>query len=255
MKGIVRQCHDALRLRRGFGPDDGGAPPVQRQDGERTRRQKVLFGAAVMIALVRDIDDDGRLAVIPAMGGDAGAGRIVERAPSAATRSRASDRAVLECAPSGRRRGQNLATAALAADARLARLCSERIDEMPVLDHVGERLARLDFAGEGEEDRPHRVAEPAVGDDHVEDRLRPRRPSPRRRASRTAAAPPRRSPRRVRRSPRLCPARDPRPRQRTRSSPWRNAMASVSPAKPPPAISTSTCYASCSYPSTTIRRA
>ena len=43
---------------------------------------------------------------------------------------------------------------------------------MPVLDHVGERLARLDFAFEGEEIRAHRVGEPAVGDDHVEDRLR-----------------------------------------------------------------------------------
>ena len=36
---------------------------------------------------------------------------------------------------------------------------------------MGERLAWLDLAGEGEEDRPHRVVEPAVGDDHVEDRL------------------------------------------------------------------------------------
>ena len=33
----------------------------------------MLLGAAVMIALVRDIDDDGRLAVIPAVRGDAGA--------------------------------------------------------------------------------------------------------------------------------------------------------------------------------------
>ena len=37
---------------------------------------------------------------------------------------------------------------------------------------MGERLARLDFAGEGEKHRPHRVVDPAVGDDHVEDRLR-----------------------------------------------------------------------------------
>ncbi len=36
---------------------------------------------------------------------------------------------------------------------------------------MGERLTRLDLAGEGEEDRTHRVAEPAVGDNHVEDRL------------------------------------------------------------------------------------
>ena len=48
----------------------------------------------------------------------------------------------------------------------------KRSDQMPVLDHVGERLARLDLAGEGEKDRPNGVAEPAVGDHHVEDRLR-----------------------------------------------------------------------------------
>src|SRR5579863_6869569 len=36
---------------------------------------------------------------------------------------------------------------------------------------MGERLAWLDLAGEGEKDRPHRIVEPAVGDDHVEDRL------------------------------------------------------------------------------------
>ncbi len=35
-----------------------------------------------------------------------------------------------------------------------------------------ERLAGLDIAGEGQEGRAHRVVEPAVGDDHVEDRLR-----------------------------------------------------------------------------------
>ena len=44
--------------------------------------------------------------------------------------------------------------------------------ERAALDHVGEGLAGLDLAAEGEEDRTHRVAEPAVGDDHVEDRLR-----------------------------------------------------------------------------------
>ena len=36
---------------------------------------------------------------------------------------------------------------------------------------MGERLAFLDFAGEGEKNRPHRVVEPAVGHHHVEDRL------------------------------------------------------------------------------------
>jgi len=60
-------------------------------------------------------------------------------------------------------------------DANLAGFRRQGIDQQPVLDHMGERLTRLDLAGEGEESRPHRVAEPAVGDDHVEDRLRLRR--------------------------------------------------------------------------------
>ena len=37
-------------------------------------------------------------------------------------------------------------------------LVHQRREQRPVLDHVGERLARLDVAVEGEEDRPHRVA-------------------------------------------------------------------------------------------------
>ena len=48
----------------------------------------------------------------------------------------------------------------------------QRIDQMAVLDHVGERLARLDIAGEGQEDRTRRVFQLGIGDDHVEDRLR-----------------------------------------------------------------------------------
>jgi hypothetical protein len=57
-------------------------------------------------------------------------------------------------------------------DADLFRLRGQRGDERTVLDHMGERLAGLDLAGEGEEHRPHGVVEPAVGDHHVEDRLR-----------------------------------------------------------------------------------
>ena len=33
----------------------------------------MFFGAAVMVALVTDGDDDARLIVVPAMGGDTGA--------------------------------------------------------------------------------------------------------------------------------------------------------------------------------------
>ena len=37
--------------------------PLQRQDRERTGRQEMLLGAAVMIALMRDRGDDGGLVV------------------------------------------------------------------------------------------------------------------------------------------------------------------------------------------------
>ena len=57
-------------------------------------------------------------------------------------------------------------------DAFGLRFLGQRSDEKTVLDHMGERLARLDLAGEGEKHRPHGVVEPAVGDHHVEDRLR-----------------------------------------------------------------------------------
>ena len=53
------------------------------------RRGENLLGAAVVIAFMRDVDDDRRLAVVPAVGG--GASRLaekVERAPSAATLKR-----------------------------------------------------------------------------------------------------------------------------------------------------------------------
>jgi hypothetical protein len=57
-------------------------------------------------------------------------------------------------------------------DAYFLRLRDESGKQGRVLDHVRERLARLDIAIEGEKNRPHCVAEAAVGDLHAEDRLR-----------------------------------------------------------------------------------
>ena len=48
----------------------------------------------------------------------------------------------------------------------------QRVDQMAVLDHMRERLARLDMAGEGQEHRTGGVFQFGIGDDHVEDRLR-----------------------------------------------------------------------------------
>ena len=69
-------------------------------------------------------------------------------------------------------RASNVVTAAGAQiDALGFRALHQRIDQMAVLDHMRERLARLDIAREGQEDRPDRVFQLRVGDDHVEDRL------------------------------------------------------------------------------------
>jgi hypothetical protein len=56
-------------------------------------------------------------------------------------------------------------------DAKLARFGRERVNQNPVLDHMGKGLAWLDLASESEKGRPYRIAKPAVGDRHVENRL------------------------------------------------------------------------------------
>src|SRR5262249_46904053 len=75
-KFLFGQRDDARRRLRLLGPHDrrtmaDGGIARQRQDRERPGREKMLLGAAVVIALVRDGGDDGGLAVAPAMAGDA----------------------------------------------------------------------------------------------------------------------------------------------------------------------------------------
>jgi len=55
-----------------LGPDDGGAVAFQRQGRERSGRQEMLLGAAVMRALMRHCADDSGLAVLPVHRLDAG---------------------------------------------------------------------------------------------------------------------------------------------------------------------------------------
>src|SRR5215470_8826210 len=73
VKRLVRQSHDALGIGLGFGPDDRGTAAFERQNSERAGGQKMLLGAAVVLALMLDIYDNCRLVVAPAMSGDAGA--------------------------------------------------------------------------------------------------------------------------------------------------------------------------------------
>jgi hypothetical protein len=73
MKSVIRQRHDAFCLVGRLGPHDRGAVALQRQDRERAGGQKMLLGAAAMIALVADGGDDRRLIVSPAVCRNAGA--------------------------------------------------------------------------------------------------------------------------------------------------------------------------------------
>ena len=157
----------------------------QRQDRERTRREEMLLGAPVMIALVRHRGDDGGLAVAPAVAGDACAlanrrtravgGDQKPRRDRSAIRELTSMRVTIparEPSPTLCGDGEMSATADRRSATPSCLPLHQRRDQRRVLDHVGERLARLDLAVEGEESRPHRVVQPAVGDHHVENRLR-----------------------------------------------------------------------------------
>ena len=171
---IVRQRDDALGLMLFFRPHDGRALALQRQNRERSRRQEMLLGTAVMFALMGNGGDDARLVVVPA--GAADAGRL------------ANERT---CAVGGDQefRGQHIAASKVHVDAIRGGFKSrhrvgakldpvrrgpldQRRDQRRVLDHMRERLARRDLAAERQIGRPHRVLQFRVGDDHVENRLR-----------------------------------------------------------------------------------
>src|SRR5208282_55624 len=73
VEGSIGQRHDALGLARRLRPHDRRAAPLERENGEWACGQKMLLGAAFMIAFVADAGDDGRLIIRPAVGRDAGA--------------------------------------------------------------------------------------------------------------------------------------------------------------------------------------
>ena len=131
----------------------------------------------MMIALVLDRGDDGGLAVAPAVARDAGL-LADARARAVGGDQQAGARSLSPSASS-------TSTSVVPTLAKLTDRCrqaarcpppcafaDQRREQRRVLDHVGERLARLDVAVEREEGRPHRVLQAAVGDHHVEDRLR-----------------------------------------------------------------------------------
>src|SRR6185369_2359592 len=64
---LVAQRDDARGFAAALGPHQRGSFAGERQNREGTRRQEVLLGAAVVIALMADGDDDAGLIVLPAM--------------------------------------------------------------------------------------------------------------------------------------------------------------------------------------------
>ena len=158
---IVRQRNDPLGFTRIFSPDDRTAFSGERQDREGAGRQEMLFSAAVVIALVRDCRDDRRLIVVPAMRGDPR--MFADLRPGAVGTSQqtggdcfAVGKCNINCAARILKAGHRTRAQI---DAELFRLCHQRIDQMPVLDHVRERLALFDLAAKREECRAHDVVE------------------------------------------------------------------------------------------------
>src|SRR6201999_4352127 len=73
VKFVFRECDDAGGFSAPLGPHQRRAFSRQRQDRKGTGGQEMLLGAALMVALMADGDDDTRLVIVPAMSGDAGA--------------------------------------------------------------------------------------------------------------------------------------------------------------------------------------
>src|SRR5262249_42796187 len=130
----------------------------------------MLLGPSVVIARVRYIHDDCRLALAPAMRSDSrlvadGLPRAIggdektraQRLRIAQSRVNATAirrRVIIACGGKRKirhRRGSQI-------DAKLARLGREHVNKNSVLDHMGERFARLDLAGASEKSRPHLIA-------------------------------------------------------------------------------------------------
>lgn len=133
----------------------------------------MLFGTAVVIALVADGDDDAGLIVFPAMGGDAGTlAQLRLRAIGRDQQARGNLAAVAERhvdAIGARVVGRNNRRAEI--DPFSFGADDQRIDQAAVLDHMRKGLAGRDVAGEIQECRAGGVLELGIGDDHVEDRL------------------------------------------------------------------------------------
>src|SRR3984957_12588224 len=157
-----------------FGPDQRRAFTGQGQDRERTRGKEMLFGAAMVVALMADRDYDSGLIVFPAMGGDSGTlAQFRARAVGGHQKACFDDIAIRKRhgdAVAARGKIGNRETAKV--DPLGGRTLNQRVDQIAVLDHVRERFTRLDISRKRQEYRPRGVLQFGIRDNHIQDRLR-----------------------------------------------------------------------------------
>jgi hypothetical protein len=146
---------------------------LQRQDREGAGGEEMLHRPALVIALMGDGGDDARLPVRP---GDPADARLLAQARASPVGGHEEGGRQHLPVGQGDIRVSSLNRKALHAfgpqiDARVPAGVQQAGGEIARRQHVGERLVAIHFAGEGEEGRPHRVLQAAVGDHHVEDGL------------------------------------------------------------------------------------
>ena len=217
VKFIVRQRDDALGLARRLGPHDRGAVAGQRQDRERAGRQEMLLGAAVMARSCATV------VTMPTGRSPSHAWRCrPARGSASARRRRRPEASPRRVAPSAKRdvdrdrRGCRNRVTGVGAQLDAEPPSPWRPARRPAAGSRScARTARPASTSPSKvrKRRPHRVAR-SLESVTTMSRIgcASARPRPRRRWSRTAAAPPPRSPRRARSPTARCRAPDRRPR-------------------------------------------
>src|SRR6478735_3978360 len=173
VKLVFVQANDARGLAAFLGPYQRRPPSCQRQNRKRTCGKEMLFGAAVMVALVPDRHHDAGLIIVPAMGGDAGTfAQFRARAVGRDQQARLDLPAVRQCHVDSVGAGDKISyRGGREFDAFGFRARNQHVDQIAVFDHMREGFAGFDIARKGQEHRAGGVVQLGVGDDHVENRL------------------------------------------------------------------------------------
>jgi hypothetical protein len=172
---VGRQRQKRLGVGAALVPHNAGKAPAHWQDGEGPGGQEMLFGAALVVALVGDGGDDGGHAGVPADHRDLGElAQLRARAVGGDDQSRPEPLA-----------GRKHDLSRVAPRRKLGRCGGDRLDaergggfaqrgaNIIVERHMRERLVARGLEAQLLE--PHRVAHPPVGDGHLKDRLGERR--------------------------------------------------------------------------------